>query len=367
MNDPRVARVAEILINHSTRTKRGDVAMIAALGEACKPLVVEIYRQLLKKDPKEILVFIEPEEMREALVREAPARFLSRTPELEYYLIKKTDVWFGLSGRSNTRFLSTAPPKRLSAWLRMRRPIINWRVAKTRWVLTEFPTPALAQNADMSLSEFEDFAFGSILNVDWEEKSKEQEELARIFNKAREVRIVGEDTDLNLKVQGRKFVNADGEYNMPDGEIFTGPVENSAQGHIRFTFPAIYQALGREAEDVHLWFEEGRVVKATASQGQDFLLQMLNTDRGAKYIGELGIGNNFGIDRFVRNVLFDEKIGGTIHIALGASYAETGGKNRSNIHWDIVKDLRKGGEIYLDGELVQKNGKWLIGRQRRGR
>lgn len=364
MADPRVEKVAKILVDYSTRTKKGDVVMILA-DESAKPLVVEIYRQVLKKDPKEVLLQILPEEIYEVQYQEAPLSYLKRTPALEFQLVKKTDVYFALSAPQNTRFLSSVPPRRLSVRSRARRPILNWRVEKSRWVVCVFPTPAMAQEADMSLTEFEDFVYGSILNVDWKEKKREQDKLVRRFNKGKEIRIRGEDTDLTLRVDGRKFINGFGDANMPDGEIFTGPVEDSAEGHIRFSYPAIYR--GREVDGVHLWFEEGRAVKATASKGEDFLKQILNTDRGARYIGELGIGNNFAIDRFVKDMLFDEKIGGSIHLALGMSYKETGGKNESAIHWDILKDLRQGGEIWLDGELLQKNGKWLIGPSARRR
>lgn len=364
MADSRVQKVAEILVDYSTHTKKGDVVMIFA-DELAKPLVVEIYRQVLKKDPKEVLLQIHPEEIYEALFREAPLSYLKRTPALEFQMVKKTDVYFAIGAPQNTRFLSSVPPQRMSIRSRARRPILNWRVEKSRWVVCYFPTPAMAQEADMSLPEFEDFVHASILDVDWKEKKREQEKLVRRFNKGKEIRIRGEDTDLTLRVDGRKFINGFGDANMPDGEIFTGPVEDSAEGHIRFSYPAIYR--GREVDDIQLWFKEGRVVKATAGKGQDFLKQTLNTDRGARYIGELGIGNNFAIDRFVKDMLFDEKIGGSIHLALGMSYKETGGKNQSAIHWDILKDLRQSGEIWLDGELVQKSGKWLVGTSARRR
>lgn len=365
MVEPRIEKVAKILVEHSTRPKKDEVVQIVAWGDQATPLAAEVYRQVIQKDPREVLFFSLPEEIWEIRLREAPLSFLRRTPELAFYLTKKTDVYFAIEAPQNTRYLSTVPPKRLSTSAKARQKMLDWRVEKTRWVVTVVPTAEGAQEADLSLAEFEDFVYGSILNVDWREKFKEQENLVRLFNKGKEIRIRGEDTDLTLRVDGRKFINDAGEYNMPDGEFFTGPVENSAEGHIRFTYPAIYG--GREVHDVHLWFEKGRVVKATAAKGQGFLSQILNTDNGARYIGELGIGNNYAIDRFVKDTLFDEKIGGTIHLALGMSYKETGGKNKSAIHWDIVKDLRKGGEIYLDGELVQKNGKWLIGpKARRG-
>jgi aminopeptidase len=172
--------------------------------------------------------------------------------------------------------------------------------------------------------------------------------------------IRGEGTDLKISVKGRTFVSADGKRNMPDGEVFTGPVEGSAEGHILFSYPAIYPAIGgREVEGVRLWFEGGRVVKATAAKGESYLLALLDMDSGSRFLGELGFGNNYRIDRFVRNILFDEKIGGTIHLALGRGYRETGSKNESGLHWDMIKDLRVGGEIYLDSTLIQKDGHWI--------
>jgi len=172
------------------------------------------------------------------------------------------------------------------------------------------------------------------------------------------VHIIGPDTDLTLSIAGRTFINSDGRHNMPSGEIFTGPVEDSAEGYVHFSFPAVIR--GREVEDVRLWFEKGKVVRATAGKGEAFLLKMLDTDEGARYLGEFAIGTNTGITRFTRNILFDEKIGGTFHLAVGAGYPETGSRNQSSIHWDMICDLRQGGEIYVDDVLIYKDGKFVL-------
>ena len=216
----------------------------------------------------------------------------------------------------------------------------------------------------MSLREFEDFVYDSSLVHEpdpikaWKKISKEQQRIVRFLNKAKRIHVVGPDTDLKLEVAGRKWINCDGHENFPDGEIFTGPIEDSVNGHIRYTFPACID--GREVEDVRLQFKNGKVVKATAAKNQDFLLKMLKTDKGASYLGEFSFGTNSGIQRFTKNTLFDEKIGGTIHLAVGTGYPESGSKNRSAIHWDMVCDLRKGGEVRVDDTVFLKDGRILI-------
>ncbi|MDH5754859.1 MAG: aminopeptidase, partial [Candidatus Bathyarchaeota archaeon] len=226
-----------------------------------------------------------------------------------------------------------------------------------------YPINAQAQEASMSLAEYEDFVYISCL-VDkedsiseWKKIHKQQEKICEFLNQVSEIRIVGEDTDLTFNVKGRKWINCSGKENMPDGEVFTGPIENSANGAIRFTFPGI--VAGREVEDITITFRDGKVVKASAAKGDELLQQLLKID-GADRIGEAAIGTNYGITRFTKNMLFDEKMGGTIHIALGASIPESGGLNKSAIHWDILKDMKKDGEIYADRKLFYKNGKFLI-------
>ncbi|MEO0080630.1 MAG: aminopeptidase, partial [candidate division WOR-3 bacterium] len=232
-----------------------------------------------------------------------------------------------------------------------------------RWVGTQFPTDASAQDAEMALVEYEDFVYGAGM-VDrkdpigeWRRISARQRKLVRRLNRLKEIRIVGPDTDIRFGVEGRKWVNCDGHVNFPDGEVFTSPQEELTEGFIRYSYPAVYG--GREVENVRLRFERGRVVEARADKGEEFLRAMLETDEGARYVGELSFGTNYAIKRFTKNTLFDEKIGGTMHVALGASLPETGGKNKSGLHWDMVCDTRKGFVVYGDGRPLLKNGRFV--------
>jgi aminopeptidase len=229
---------------------------------------------------------------------------------------------------------------------------------------TQFPTLANAQEAGMSLSEYQDFVYGAG-HVDapdpikhWKKVAREQARLVKILNRVDRLRVRAEGTDLTMRVKGRKWINCAGTQNFPDGEIFTSPIENTAEGYIRFTYPACY--MGREVEDVRLELEKGKVVKQSAAKNWDFLKAMLDMDRAARYVGEFAIGTNYDIKRFSKNTLFDEKIGGTCHLAVGASIPETGGKNHSALHWDMVCDLKKGGRIEADGKVIYRNGKFTI-------
>jgi len=235
---------------------------------------------------------------------------------------------------------------------------------KAKWVGTRFPTHAHAQDAEMSLPEYEEFVYGAChVRVDedpvahWRRVSVELNARARELESSRELRIVGPDTDLRLNVEGRSWLAADGRLNMPDGEIFTSPVETETEGEIRFSFPAIFH--GRSVEDVRLRFEGGRVVAAEAKTGNDYLQSLVGMDEGSGILGELAFGLNYEIDRFTRDILFDEKIGGTLHVALGSSFKKLGGRNDSGLHWDLICDLRADGEVYADGELVWKSGRFL--------
>jgi aminopeptidase len=244
--------------------------------------------------------------------------------------------------------------------------IVNRRCSegKLRWTVLPYPISAQAQEAAMPIEEYEDFVYGSCLLdkkdpiAEWRKIHKQQEKICTFLNKTSKIRIVGEDTELAFSVKGRKWGNSSGKLNMPDGEVFTGPIENTANGRIRFTYPGIYS--GKEVEDINLTFKKGKVVKASAAKGEDLLKEILKIE-GADRIGEIAIGTNYGVTRFTKEMLFDEKMGGTIHMALGNSYPETGGLNKSAIHWDILKNMRKGGEIYADGKLFYKNGKFLTG------
>lgn len=359
MTDHRVERVAKILVEHCAEASEGDTVQILAHSELAKPLVVEVYRQLLSRDVGEIVTRIEFEELRETLLGEASDRRLGMFPNLRMHLAEHTDVYIQILAAVNTKMLSTFPPVRVARWRSADAKVRAYLTDHSRWVVTLYPTAASAQDAEMPLTQFEDFVFGAV-DQDWDQLALDQGRLKELFDRGHELAIRGQDTDLRMKVEGRTFVSADGKMNMPDGEIFTGPIEDSVEGHILFSYPAIYPAFGgREVEGVRLWFEGGRVVKATAAKGEEYLLAMLDMDAGSRYVGEIGLGNNLKIDRFIRNILFDEKIGGTVHLALGRGYPLTGSKNESGLHWDMIKDLRGDGEIYLDGVLVQRDGQWV--------
>jgi aminopeptidase len=245
----------------------------------------------------------------------------------------------------------------MAVWSKTVNPVSEIILKKDNWVIVDYPTNALAQDAEMSLEEFEDFVF-SATNVDWKKESRRQDKLKAILDKGKQVRIIGEDTDLTFSIKGRQGIKCCGHRNMPDGEVFIAPVETTTKGYVKYTYPAIKG--GREVTGIKLWFEKGKVVKATAEKNEAYLNKMLQTDKGAKYLGEFGIGTNYNIKRFVKQILFDEKIGGTVHLALGRAYKEGGGKNQSAIHWDMIKDLKVGGEIWIDNRCIQKNGKFTF-------
>jgi aminopeptidase len=236
------------------------------------------------------------------------------------------------------------------------KPVSDWRLEKTRWVVFAYPNEALAQEAEMSLPEFEDFVYNSCL-IDWAEVAKKLNVLKQRVDAADKVTITSPDTHLEFSVKDRIATAASGDKNMPDGELFTSVVEDSVNGTICFDIPAVWY--GNVVEGMTLTFKKGKVVSAKATKNQVFLEKILATDAGAKRIGEFGIGFNYGIQRAVKRILFDEKIGGTVHFALGRGYKETLSKNDSAVHWDMIKDLRKDGEIHFDGKLVMKKGKWL--------
>lgn len=355
--DPRVVKQARILVDYSTRVKQGDVVCISGT-ELAKPLILEIYRQVLLKKAKEVITNIGFDEMTEIFYDSCTEEQLKQFPEVAMHLVENSDVWIGISAPKNTRHLSQTHPKKLSIHQKTLQPLLDRRIEHTRWVVTAFPTEALAQEADMSIRKFTDFLFRTIVNVNWQDVKRRQQRLARLLTKGSIVKIVGEDTDISLSILNRPVIADNGEQNMPGGEVFTSVVEDSANGFIHFTYPAIYH--GREVDSVKLWFKNGKVIKAKAVKGESILHHMLEMDEGARFLGEIGFGNNFYIDRFVKNILFDEKIGGTIHLALGRSYKETKGKNQSALHWDMIKDLRKDGQIYLEGKLIQKNGRWVV-------
>jgi aminopeptidase len=367
MADPRVETVAKILVDYSVEVKPNQLVRISG-GPVGAPLILAVYQKILERGAHPFLQ-VELEEAKELMYTYAGDAQLDYIPPFMKEMFEQIDASIGIWTEVNTKQLTNADPAKQSRRAVAMRPLSDRlleRAAKkeVRWTGTVHPIQAFAQDAEMSLREFEDFVYSGCLVHEpdpieaWRTISKEQQRLVDWLNKAREIHVVGPDTDLKLEVTGREWINCDGHENFPDGEIFTGPIEESLNGHIRYTYPACH--FGREVEDVRLQFEDGKVVKATAAKNEEFLLKMLESDEGAKYVGEFAFGTNSGIQRFTKNTLFDEKIGGTIHLALGKGYPESGSKNRSAIHWDMVCDLRKGGEVRVDGTLFLKDGKILI-------
>jgi aminopeptidase len=366
--DPRVIKQAEILVDYSLKVKKGENVVV--IGDvASMPLIKEIYRLLIKKGANEVRLDLRDYELEEIYYENATSTQLKHYPKIANYEMHNVDCYIRIGSSTNTRGLTGADATKVSLHQKTVRPITDYRVENTRWVVTRFPTNAQAQEADMSLTDYSDFVFKAINEVDWKKIFKQQEKLKKLVDKTNEVHIVGPGTDLKLGKKGRNSENAGGKYNMPDGEVFTSVIENQANGFIAYTYPAVY--MGREFHNVKLEFKDGKVVKATADKGEKDLNKILDMDKGSRTLGELGIGNNFQITRFTKDILFDEKIGGSIHLALGKGYKETGSKNESGLHWDMIKDLRKasrsgkasgpeGGELWFDDKLVQKDGKWLV-------
>ena len=286
--------------------------------------------------------------------------------------IETIDATIGIWADENTKSLTRVDPKKQAAVSQARRPIMKRfleRAAlkgkdKLRWTGTQFPCQSAAQDAERSLAEYEDFVYtAGLLDAPdpaalWRKFSDRQKKVADYLNKCREVRFrTPQGTDLTLGVRGRRWISCDGHENFPDGEVFTGPIEDATEGVVFYSFPAVHG--GREAHDIRLKFKAGKVVDASASKGEDFLIQMLDQDKGARILGEIAIGTNYAIQEYTKNTLFDEKIGGTFHAAVGAAYPETGAKNDSGLHWDMVCDLRQGGTIEADGKVISRNGRFL--------
>lgn len=368
MSDPRHARLAEILVGYSTSVAPGDKVRIDSMGSG-SPLVRELYGAALRAGghPEANLALDEAEE---ALLRDgSDAQLEWIAPDLEWN-VDKGDVWMVIDAPANTKRLTGVDPAKMGRRLKARAPVQSRYLERSaagdfRWVICGYPTEGSAQDAGMSLKQFEDVLYrAAFLDKDdpvaaWTSFGDRLEAIGSFLETKRELRIVGEDTDLKLGVEGRTWIRSKGLRNFPDGEVFTGPLETSVEGTIRFTFPAMMR--GRQADGVRLRFEGGEVVEASADRGQEFLREMIALDDGARRVGEFAFGLNDAISEYTGNLLLDEKIGGTVHLALGRSVPGTGGENQSGLHWDIVCDLRDGGEVYADGEVVYRNGAFLNG------
>lgn len=367
MPDPRLEKLADVLVNYSTAVKPGDLVRITGpiVGRA---LVSAIYGAVLRAGGNPVVV-MQPDECAElklALGSDAQLRF---EDPLAQHAIETIDVSISMWGQDNTKALSGFAPAKQALVSQARKKYLatfmqRFGDGKLRWVGTQFPCHAAAQDAEMSLSAYEDFVFrAGLLHLDdpaaaWQEISARQQRVVDFLNTKRELRFVTPaGTDLRVAVAGRTWINCDGHENFPDGEVFTGPIEDATQGVVQYSFPAVHG--GREVDGIRLEFRDGKVVDASAAKGEDFLIAMLDQDAGARVLGEIAIGTNYSITRYSKNTLFDEKIGGTFHAALGAAYPESGGKNESGLHWDMVCDLRAGGQIFADGQLISQNGCFL--------
>ncbi len=365
--DARLQKLAKLLINYSLKLKKGKLFKI--MGEpVTMPLILAAYDEALKVGAYPYIEVILPDALETLLKNGSPDQIRYQTP-MRRVEANKMDAYLYLWGSQNLRFQSGVDPKR-SVMYRKGRDKISKRIFKRigegtlSWVGTQFPTQADAQEAGMSLTDYEDFVFraGNLHLADpvkhWKKVEKEQKRLVRILNRVDRLHIRSTDTDLKVRVKGRKWISCHGTENFPDGEIFTSPIEDSAEGHIHYSYPALHD--GRKVEDIRLEFKKGRVVAETAGAGKEFLTAALNVDPGARRVGEVAIGTNYQIKESTGNTLFDEKIGGTCHLAVGAAFAESGGKNQSAIHWDMVCDLRKNGEITADGKVIYRKGKFTI-------
>jgi aminopeptidase len=364
--DPRVERLAEVLVDYSTSVQPGHLVLLETTPLAA-PLLRALYRRVLEAGghPQGRLGL---EGLAEALLETGSDEQLEWVNPVRREDFELADTRISVEAGSNTRHLTGVDPARQARMARARQSLRDRYLERAaagelRSVVTLYPTNAAAQDAAMSLPQYEQFVYrAGMLDRDdpvaaWKELGSRLGQLGERLSRTRELRVVAEDTDLTVGVEGRTWIPCDGRENFPDGEIFTGPTESRTEGHVRFTYPASFG--GRMVRDVSLRFEGGEVVDAKAGDGEGFLREMLALDEGARRVGEFAFGMNEAVQEFTGHTLFDEKIGGTMHLALGMSYPESGGQNHSALHWDLVCDLRGGSEVFADGELVYRDGAFL--------
>jgi aminopeptidase len=375
MNDPRIEKLARVIVEYSIAVQKGDLVLLGGPPLA-EPLIVELYRAVVRAGGNPWVRLV-PGECGEILLAEGSDEQLAYCGPLDKAPMQKADALIKVWSEENTKALSQSDPKRQAIASKGRKPIMAAMMKRSalppqdpnhlRWTGTLFPTQAHAQDAHMSLREYENFVYrGGKLDkrdpvAEWKKLGVRQQHLADHLDRGREMHITTPDgTDIRFGIAGRHWINCDGKHNFPDGEVFTGPIEDATEGVVQYRFPAVYG--GREVNDIRLVFKAGKVVEASASHNEEFLIQMLDQDKGGRILGELALGSNYGIEQHTRNILFDEKIGGTFHAALGAAYPESGGTNQSALHWDMICDLRQGGVVRVDGEVISKSGKFTNAR-----
>ncbi len=368
MNTNPYQKLAHILVDHSTGVKQGEKVAIETTTNASE-LVSSIYELVLQRGghPHVLLNLPEQESL---FFKHASDEQLAFTPTFQKLVTEEFEVYIRVRADIDPLALRDVPAAKQSLRQKGMAKVRNRMLQRgatdaLRWVLTQFPTEGYARDAGMSLAEYSGFLL-SACHADektadpvayWKSIQVDQSRMINLIEGHDQVKLLGPNVDLTLSIKGRKFVNSYGKHNLPDGEIYTGPVEDSVDGWVRFTYPAIYQA--QAVEGVELRFEKGRVRSSKAMVGEPLLSAMINSDEGSHYLGEFAIGTNYGIDRFTRNILFDEKLGGTFHVALGAGYPETGSTNTSSIHWDMICDMRTDSELRADGEVIYRNGRFL--------
>jgi len=357
--DPRIDEYARLLVERSLDVQPGWQVAIRG-NHLGRPLIEAVIEQVARKSAYPILQ-LQFEQLGGPFAREAPLELLREPAPLQRQIWETVDGVISVYSPEDVHEGADLPEERQAALQQMLTPLRARTMSLAiPWVIAEWPAQSPADEAGMSLADYEQFIFDAVLR-DWDAEGERMRRIAAVFDAADEVRIEAAGTDLTLSLAGRSGAVDDGHVNMPGGEVFYAPVEDSANGVVEFgEFPAVYY--GTEVEGVRLVFANGRVVDASARVNEEFLIQTLDADDGARGLGELGIGCNPGIQRFMKNVGFDEKIDGTIHLALGKSYTFIGGTNESSVHWDIVKDLRTTGRIHVDGRLVQEAGRWLLDR-----
>lgn len=366
MSDARLTKFAKVLIGYSLEIKPREKLRISS-SPLARELTLAVFEEAIKAGAH---VFVEQplDELNEIFYKFASDEQLDFVQPVRKFIIETYDADLVIDASSNRRLLSAVDPQRIARNQKARSELVKTYLARSarhelKWCVTVFPNNANAQDADMSLRDYTEFVMAACMLNEadpvsfWQEEGNRQKKLVEWLKGREKVVLKGANIDMNLSIKDRIFEPCDGKYNFPDGEIFTGPVEESANGWVHFRYPAIF--MGQEVTDIELWFENGKVIKEKASKNQELLTATLNTDAGARFLGEWGIGTNYGITKFTKDMLFDEKIGGTIHFALGASYPETGGKNDSAIHWDMLCDMAES-EVTVDGELFYEDGKVAI-------
>lgn len=367
MADPRIDKWAKALTGYSVEVQPGQT--VAIMGQpAAEPLVRAVHREVVRRGGFPV-VLVTPEGTSADLLLEGSDEQLQFISPIDRFVRTEADVVINIRAETNTRRMSAVDPKRQSLYGAARRDLFETYMERASdgrmdWTLTLYPTDAYAQDADMDTEAYADFVLSACkLDRDdpvaaWLELKAEQQRLIDWLDGRKDVHLQGQDIDLRLSIEGRTWINSDGRRNFPSGEIFTGPVEDSVNGTIRFSFPVV--TAGRQIEDIRLRFENGKVVEASAAKNEEYLIQQLDTDAGSRFLGEFAFGTNFDITTFTRNILFDEKIGGTVHMAVGLGYPETGSKNKSAIHWDMIADLRDGGVVTVDGDPFLKDGVFVV-------